>query len=100
VRERTKEIGLRKAIGAQKKDIQLQFLTEAIVITVSGGIIGILLGYLISFGITYSGLITTSVSAFSVFLSFGVSVFIGIVFGFYPARKAAQLNPIDALRYE
>lgn len=100
VRERTKEIGLRKAIGAQKKDIQKQFLTEAVVITVTGGIIGILLGYLVSFGITYSGLITTSVSAFSVFLSFGVSVFIGVVFGYYPAKKAAQLNPIDALRYE
>ncbi len=100
VRERTKEIGLRKAIGAQRKDIQLQFLTESIVITISGGIMGILLGYLISFGITYSGLITTSVSVFSVILSFGVSVAIGLIFGYYPAKKAAQLNPIEALRYE
>ncbi len=100
VRERTREIGLRKAIGAQKKDIQTQFLTEAIVITVTGGIIGIALGFLVSAGITYTGLITTSVSAFSVVLSFGVSVTIGLVFGYYPARKAAQLNPIDALRYE
>jgi putative ABC transport system permease protein len=100
VRERTKEIGLRKAIGAQRKDIQLQFLTEAIVITVSGGVIGIILGYLVSFGITYSGLLTTGVSLFSVILSFSVSVAIGIIFGYYPARKAAQLNPIDALRYE
>lgn len=100
VRERTKEIGLRKAIGAQKKDIQTQFLTEAIVITVFGGIIGILLGFLISYAITLSGLIVTSVSFFSIALSFGVSVAIGILFGYYPARKAAQLNPIDALRYE
>jgi putative ABC transport system permease protein len=100
VRERTKEIGLRKAIGAQRKDIQTQFLTEAIVITVSGGIIGIILGFLVSWGITYSGVITTSVSTFSVLLSFGVSVGIGVIFGYYPARKAAQLNPIDALRYE
>jgi len=100
VRERTKEIGLRKAIGAQKKDIQTQFLTEAIVITVTGGIIGIILGFLISFAITSFGLITTSVSMFSVLLSFSVSVGIGIIFGYYPARKAAQLNPIDALRYE
>jgi putative ABC transport system permease protein len=100
VRERTKEIGLRKAIGAQKKDIQTQFLVEAVFITVSGGVIGILLGYGVSYAITLSGVITTSVSVSSVLLSFGVSVFIGIVFGFYPARKAAQLNPIDALRYE
>lgn len=100
IRERTKEIGLRKAIGAQKKDIQTQFLTEAIVITVSGGIIGILLGFFISYLITFFGLITTSVTPFSVFLSFSVSVGIGIIFGYYPARKAAQLNPIDALRYE
>lgn len=100
VRERTKEIGLRKAIGAQRKVIQNQFLAEAIVITVTGGVIGIILGYLVSAGITYSGLIVTSVSIFSVTLSFGVSVAIGLIFGYYPARKAAQLNPIDALRYE
>jgi putative ABC transport system permease protein len=100
VRERTREIGLRKAIGAQKSDIQTQFLTEAIIITVSGGVIGILLGYIVSALITYSGVITTSVSLFSVTLSFGVSVFIGIIFGYYPAKKASNLNPIDALRYE
>lgn len=100
VRERTKEIGLRKAIGARKKDIRLQFLIEAVVITLTGGIVGILFGYLISFLITYSGVIATSVSLFSVALSFGVSVFIGILFGYYPAKKAGDLNPIDALRYE
>ncbi len=100
VRERTKEIGLRKAIGAQKKDIQSQFLAEAVVITMTGGIIGIILGYLLSALITYSGLITTSVSTFSVLLSFTVSAVIGIVFGYYPAKKASELNPIDALRYE
>jgi putative ABC transport system permease protein len=100
IRERTKEIGLRKAIGAQSHDIQTQFLTEAVVITVSGGVVGIILGYLISFLISYSGLINTSVSINSVLLSFSVSVGIGIIFGYYPARKAAQLNPIDALRYE
>ena len=100
VRERTKEIGLRKAIGAQKKDIQIQFLAEAIVITMVGGVTGIILGYLISYIVTYSGLIVTSVSFFSVMLSFSTSAVIGIVFGYYPAKKAADLNPIDALRYE
>lgn len=100
VRERTREIGLRKAIGARRADIQKQFLIEAIIITVSGGIIGIIIGYLIAFGVTSTGLITASVSLFSVALSFGVSVLIGITFGYYPAKKAAALNPIDALRYE
>jgi putative ABC transport system permease protein len=100
VRERTREIGLRKAIGARRQDIQKQFLFEAIIVTVSGGVIGIFLGYAIAFAITTSGLLTASVSLFSVLLSFGVSFLIGITFGYYPAKKAAQLNPIDALRYE
>jgi putative ABC transport system permease protein len=100
VRERTREIGLRKAIGAQKKDIQKQFLAEAIVVTILGGVIGVLFGYSVSYLITYSGVIVATVSPSSVMLALGVSTFIGIVFGYYPAKKAAQLNPIDALRYE
>ena len=100
VTERTREIGLRKAIGAKNKDISLQFLIEAMMLTFIGGGIGIILGWLISFLINYFGFIATQVSVFSIILSFTVSAFIGIVFGYYPARRAAGLNPIDALKYE
>ncbi|MFA5048164.1 MAG: ABC transporter permease [Patescibacteria group bacterium] len=100
VTERTKEIGLRKAIGAKSRDISIQFLIEAVMLTFLGGFIGIILGWAIAFGITYFGVMQTSVSTSSVFLAFGVSAVIGIVFGYYPARRAAKLNPIDALRFE
>lgn len=100
ITERTREIGLRKAIGAKRRDITLQFLSEAVTLTFLGGLAGIGLGWLISFGITYSNLIQTEVSLYSVLLAFGVSAAIGIVFGYYPARRAALLNPIEALRYE
>lgn len=100
VTERTREIGLRKAIGAKRKDINMQFLAEAIALTLVGGLLGILLGILISLIVNYSGVLETSVSMGSVLLAFGVSATIGIVFGYYPAKRAAGLNPIDALRYE
>lgn len=100
VTERTREIGLRKAIGARKSDISKQFLIEAIVLTLIGGTIGIALGWLISFGVNLTGLVATSVSLSSIVIAFGVSALIGIVFGYYPARRAAGLNPIEALRYE
>ena len=100
VTERTREIGLRKAIGAKRADINRQFLVEAIVITLVGGFIGVVLGTAVSFGLTAFGVIQTKVSIGSIFLAFGVSAAIGIVFGYYPARRAAALNPIEALRYE
>lgn len=100
VTERTREIGLRKAIGAKRKDINTQFLTEAVVLTFVGGTAGIILGWLISFILTYFAVLTAEVSLYSVLLAFGVSTVIGILFGYYPARHAASLNPIDALRYE
>jgi len=100
VTERTREIGLRKAIGAKKKDISRQFLIEAIALTFIGGFIGIVLGWLVSFSVTKLGILQATVSLNSILLSFGVSTVIGIVFGYYPARRAASLNPIDALRFE
>lgn len=100
VTERTREIGLRKSIGAKRAEINMQFLSESIVLTLVGGIIGIILGWLISFAISTFAGISTSVSWYSVLLAFGVSVFIGIIFGYYPAQRASKLNPIDALRYE
>ncbi len=100
VTERTREIGLRKAIGAKKKDISLQFLSEALMLTFISGIIGICLGWLVSWGVSHFGGIATKISLSSIILAFGVSAAIGIVFGYYPARRAASLNPIEALRYE
>ncbi|OGI59856.1 hypothetical protein A3F19_01200 [Candidatus Nomurabacteria bacterium RIFCSPHIGHO2_12_FULL_37_29] len=100
VTERTKEIGLRKAIGAKRKDINIQFLSEAVMLTFIGGFFGIVLGWLISFIVTSTGILITQVSLSSVLLAFGVSAGIGIIFGYYPARRAGMLNPIDALRYE
>jgi putative ABC transport system permease protein len=100
VTERTREIGLRKAIGAKRSDINRQFLVEAIVITLVGGVIGVALGAIVSFGLTVLGVIETKVSIGSILLAFGVSAVIGIVFGYYPARRAGALNPIEALRYE
>lgn len=100
VTERTKEIGLRKAIGAKQSDISMQFLAEAVALTFLGGFFGVILGWLAAYAFTAFGLIQTSVSLSSVLLAFGVSAAIGIVFGYYPAQRAARLNPIDALRYE
>jgi putative ABC transport system permease protein len=100
VTERTKEIGLRKAIGATRRDINIQFLTEAVMLTFIGGVIGVIFGWLIATSVSYFASLATTVTFSSILLAFGVSALIGIVFGYYPARRASRLSPIDALRYE
>ena len=100
VTERTREIGLRKAIGAKRRDISRQFLVESIVLTFCGGVLGVLLGWLAAFLFSKFGSMTTQVSLSSVLVAFGVSAAIGVLFGWYPARRASSLNPIEALRYE
>lgn len=98
VTERTREIGLRKAVGAKPTDILYQFLIEAVVLSLGGGIIGVLLGSLGA--LAMSSFIETTVTWWSILLSFGVSAIVGIVFGVAPAARASKLNPIEALKYE
>lgn len=100
VTERTREIGLRKALGAKKKDIISQFLIESIILTFAGGIIGMVAGIIASYFISQMINLSLALSTSSVFLAMGVSGAIGILFGWYPAREAANLQPIEALRYE
>ena len=100
VTERTREIGIRIAVGAQPGDIMLQFLIEAITLSLLGGVIGVLAGIGASRLVEMVANFQAVVSTGSIILAFGVSFAIGVFFGFYPARKAAALNPIDALRYE
>ena len=100
VTERTREIGIRKALGATFKDIMLQFLIDTVVIGVIGGLIGIVFGCLGSAAIAKAARFQTVITAAPILVSFFFSVGIGLFFGIYPARKAARLDPIEALRYE
>ncbi|RJR31660.1 FtsX-like permease family protein [Candidatus Parcubacteria bacterium] len=105
VNERIKEIGLRKAIGARPKNIMMQFLTETVVISLSGGIAGVIVGALVSFAIAFTAKILNYdwdliISVFSLILATGFSVLVGLVFGIYPSFRAAKMDPIEALRYE
>ena len=100
VMERIKEIGTRMAIGAKKMDIVVQFLSEAVLISVSGGFIGVFLGIILSVLIQKIAGITTIVSFFSVVIAFGVSAAVGVIFGYSPAKRASERDPIESLRYE
>ncbi|MEI9815236.1 MAG: FtsX-like permease family protein [Acidobacteriota bacterium] len=100
VTERTKEIGLRQAVGAKTNDILGQFLVEAVTLSLLGGSIGVLIGVLVSIGISKFAGWTTLVSVPSIVAAVAFSGLVGIFFGYYPARKAALLDPIEALRYE
>jgi len=100
VTERTREIGVRKAIGAKRKDILVQFLIESITLSIVGGMVGILLGVGGSVAISKIAKWTTTVTPISIFISFFFSIAVGLFFGIYPANKASKLNPIEALRYE
>ena len=100
VMERTREIGIRRSIGARRFDIVRQFLTESVLISVGGGLMGITFGFFLAWLIARTADWKTIVTTASVVIAFGVSVFVGIVFGIYPAVKASRINPIDAVRYE
>ena len=100
VLERTREIGIRRAIGARQADIVRQFLTEAVLISIVGGLIGIVFGFTLSKIIASAAGWSTVVTTSSIVVAFGVSVFIGLLFGIYPAVQAAKLDPIEAIRYE
>jgi len=100
VTERTKEIGIRMSVGATAKAVLLQFLTEAVVLSLAGGVIGIVLGMAAAFLLTAAAGWATTISPASVLLAVAFATFVGIFFGFYPAKRAASLNPVEALRYE
>lgn len=100
VMERTREIGIRRAIGARKSDIMSQFVTEAVAISITGGIIGVILGVSLSLTISLFTDVDTYIQLYSVFIAFGFSVLVGISFGYLPAKSAANLKPIESIRYE
>ena len=100
VMERTREIGIRRAMGARRLDIVRQFLTESVLISIAGGILGVGFGLFLSWAIAQAAEWKTIVTTMSVVVAFGVSAAVGVLFGIYPAFKAAQIDPIEALRYE
>jgi len=100
VSERTREIGIRRALGARKRDIIVQFLSETLLLTLAGGVLGIILGSAIPYFVTYFGKMPTVITGSSLVLAFGISAMVGITFGLYPAYRAANMDPIESLRHE
>ncbi len=100
VTERTREIGIRRALGAKKKDIVTQFLVETVVLSAGGGLLGVVFGVTIPFLVSHFAKMKTIITPWSLILAFSISAAIGIIFGLYPARKAANMDPIEALRHE
>ena len=100
VSERTREIGIRRALGARKRDIIMQFLSETLLLTFLGGVLGISLGSLVPFLVTHFGRMPTVITGTSLIMAFGISGAIGIIFGIYPAYRAANMDPIESLRHE
>jgi putative ABC transport system permease protein len=100
VMERTQEIGIRRAVGGKRSDIMGQFVTEAMAMSVTGGMIGVFFGIFLSLGIGFVTEVSTLLTFYSVFIAFGFSVLVGITFGYLPARRAADLKPIESIRHE
>ena len=100
ITERTREIGIRRALGAKKRDIVMQFLVETVVLSTSGGVLGILLGVAVPYFVEMASGMKTIITVHSLILSFGISAGVGIIFGLYPANRAADMDPIEALRHE
>jgi putative ABC transport system permease protein len=100
VTERTREIGVRRALGAKKRDIIVQFLVETVTLSVAGGVIGVFIGVITPILVEHFAQMKTIVTVSSVVIAFGISAAIGIIFGIYPASAAADLDPIEALRHE
>ena len=100
VMERTREIGIRRAIGARKSDIMSQFVTESVFISITGGLIGVILGVTLALVVRLFTDITTCIRLYSILIAFTFSVLVGVCFGYLPAKNAANLKPVDSIRYE
>jgi putative ABC transport system permease protein len=100
VTERTREIGIRRALGARRRDITIQFLVETVMLSGAGGLLGVMLGILIPYLVTYFASMITIIKFWSPLLAFSISAIVGVVFGIYPALRAARMDPVEALRHE